>query len=461
MQSAPIALALVAALAVAPGQVRAAKPDPIDAFVARVMDDMHVPGLAVAVVRAGKVEKLAAYGVANLEWQIPVTPETRFQIASTTKLFSGTLVMLLVQEGKLALTDPVSKYLPDAPPAWRGVTIAHLAAHASGISDELDPKLGSVAEAYAKIRDRPLVFPTGSRDAYAGGDFIVLSRVLERVSGMSYAELLRKRLVEPLQLTCTTFEDATEVATTRTARVIPQRASVYRWERDQQRLHWFLYPPYTYASGGAFSCISDLAKWAVAMDRGALLTPESERRAATAFRITDGTSAGFGVVFSTGTQRGRRRFGHSGGPALGDVTRLPDDKLTVIVLANQQRMNPSLAPSIAGLLLPELRERAVRDAQPAWTRRLRAVADGCRSGTLDPGSFVPAQRAELVDALRAWGPVMTGTWPALDRWTLVEDGKRGGRRVRVYRAHHGAHPVRWTFTLDDAGLVSDLDVAAD
>lgn len=435
--------------------------DAIDAYVHRVMDTAHVPGIGVAVIRAGAIEKLAVYGVANLEWQVPLTTDTRFQIASSTKIFTGTLVMLLVQDGTLALADPVSKHLPDAPDPWRDVTVAHLAAHASGIPpDDFDPKLGSVADAYAVVRDRPLAFPVGTRADYGNGDFLVLVHLLERVSGMTFRELLRTRLIEPLGLTCTTYEDARDEVTTRTAQVIPHRAAVYRWDGTQQRLHWFLYPPYTYAMGGAFSCLSDLATWAAAMDRGTLLSPESERRAATPFQLAGGAAAGFGVVFATHTQRGRRRYGHSGGPALADVLRVPDAKLTVIVLANQQRLVPNLAPTIASLLLPAAPDAALADADPELSRRLRATAASIQTGTLDPSSCAPAKRTELVATTREWGPILGGGWPPIDRWALIED-RPGSPRTRVYRAHHGSIAVRWSFVLDDAGLLLDFEADPD
>jgi CubicO group peptidase (beta-lactamase class C family) len=255
--------------------------DAIDRYVGGVMARMHVPGMVVAVVRAGKVEKLATYGVANLEWQVPVTADTAFQIASTTKIFTGTLVMQLVEEGKLALEAPVSRYLADAPAAWKDITLAHLVSHTSGIAHVFDPKLASVAEAYAVIRDKPLDYPPGTREAYVSGDFVVLSHVLAQVTGLGFPELVRRRLVEPLQLTCTTFEDAVGAGVVRTAKVVPRRASVYRWDGAQQLLQWFLYPPYTYSMGGAFSCATDLAKWAVAMDGGALLSAASEDRKST------------------------------------------------------------------------------------------------------------------------------------------------------------------------------------
>lgn len=450
----------------------------IDDYVRGVMERMHVPGLVVAVVRGGKVEKLTTYGQANLEWQLPVTSATRFQIASSTKIFTATLVMQLVQEGKLALDAKVARYLPDAPEAWKAITIAHLAAHTSGIANVFDPKLPSVAEAYAKIREQPLEYAAGAKDSYVSGDFVVLSQILERITGRSFPALLEEKLAKPLGMTCTTFEDAAGEGVVRTAKVVEQRASVYRWDAaaKEQRLQWFLYPAYTYAMGGAFSCVDDLVKWARAMDEGKLVTAEGERRAATAFRLTDGRSGGFGVGFSVGTQRGKRRMSHSGGPALADVVRLPDEKLTVIVLANQHRMNPVLAGTIAGLLLPAgpvgpaSKAAARRDGHPAWSERLRLLVRGLGDGSFAEDALAPARRDELGKALREWGPVIAGMWPALEGWTLVEERRKGqagaSRRegvsvTRTYRAMHGPVVVRWRMELDADGRLVELDAQPD
>ena len=110
-----------------------------DATIARVMSRMHVPGMALVVVRDGKVVKQSAYGVASLELGVPVTAATRFQIASATKVLTGTLVMQLVQDGTIALEAPVRQYLPDAPPPWESSPNNRLAAHPSRVTGLADP----------------------------------------------------------------------------------------------------------------------------------------------------------------------------------------------------------------------------------------------------------------------------------------------------------------------------------
>lgn len=430
--------------------------DPIDALIDTTMARLHVPGLAVAVVRDGVVVRTRSAGLANLEWQQPVTGQTRFQTASATKVFTGTLLMRLVQDGVVALADPVSKHLPDAPAAWAGLTIAHLAAHTSGFAPYFDAAQTSVAGAYAAIRDKPLAAPVGTVARYGTADYDVLSHLLEKVTGTPIGELLRTRVFAPLGFTCTTFEDAEDRGTARLAQVIPQRATTYRFDAGAQRVSWFRYPAYTYASGGAFSCLDDLTKWAVAMDRGTLLTPASERIAARPARLASGREVGFGVVFATRTLRGRASYGHSGGPALADVVRIPADKLTVIVLANQVQLAPTLAPLIAGLVLPAAPAPTTRDAQPARTTRDRTFAADFLRGVVDPAQLA----APLVaDELRDHARVLAAAWPGIDRWQLIADEPR--TRIRRYRAQLGALTLRWTLQRDAAGKLIDLEVDPD
>jgi len=377
-----------------------------DATIAQVMSRMHVPGMALVVVRDGTVIKESSYGVASLELGVPVTASTRFQIASATKVLTGTLVMQLVQEHVLALDAPVRRYLPDVPPAWDRVTIAQLAAHASGIPDagileRPESAAGTVEQVTASLAKRPLAFAPGTRAQYGLSDFVVLTRVIETLTGKSFEALLHDRL----GLQCTGFDHVGDDGPTRRADIIPGRVGVYRWEGDHQRSAEYYYPKWAYPSGGAFACAADLARWAVAMDQGKLLSPESERLAATQFELADGRPCEFGVVFTAGTIRGHRVYGHPGGPALADIVRLPDDKLTVVVLANQKTLYPNTASVIAQLYLP-------RTALPAPIREapeLRATLE--RADPAQIAALPPLDHIEQVGENRyraTYGEVVMG-----------------------------------------------------
>ncbi len=437
--------------------------DPVDDYLHAVMEKNQVPGVALAIVRDGKVERIGAYGLADLEAGSKVELETSFQIASATKVFTGTLVMILVQEGKLDLDEPLSKYLPDAPEAWKGMTVRHLAAHTSGLKNLPDEDRGTatVAERYEAAKKTSLDYVPGERSEYALTDFVVLTHVLEKVTGERFEQLLRSRIFQPLGFSCTRYEYAKQEGPVRIADVIPRRASVYRFVDGVPQRSWFLYPVHTYAAGGIFSCVRDLARWAVAMDEGTLLTPAMQQAGATAFKLKDGRAGGFGVAFAVGKLRGLPTFGHSGGGSLGDVLRIPEKKLTVIILTNKQGLLPVLAPNIASLYLPPLPgldEPGIADTEPALTATLRGIVEGAINGTIDAAAFAPSAQQELVPAVRSFGTPGSALYPPIRRVVLLEDRKDSEPRKRIYRVVYGKDiSVRWTFTLDAAGKVLDLD----
>jgi CubicO group peptidase (beta-lactamase class C family) len=229
----------------------------------------------------------------------------------------------------------------------------------------------------------------------------VLTRVIETVTGKHYEELLQARL----KLQCTGFDHVGDDGPTRRADVIPGRVGVYRWEGDHQRTAEYFYPAWAYPSGGAFACVGDLAGWAIAMDEGKLLSPASEQLAATQFRLADGRPCEFGVVFTAGTVRGHRAYGHPGGPALADIVRLPDDKLTVVVLSNQKVLFPNIASVIAQLYLPKAElPIAIREA-PEFREQLE------RADPSQVAALPPLGRIELVGMNRyraTYGDIVMG-----------------------------------------------------
>jgi CubicO group peptidase (beta-lactamase class C family) len=286
-------------------------------------------------------------------------------------VLTGTLMMQLVQDQVIALDAPVRRYLPDAPPTWESITIAELAAHASGIPDSgiLErPASSTVEQVTAWLAKEPLEFATGTHAKYGLSDFAVLTRVIEKVTGKRYEELVQARL----GLQCSGFDHVGDDGPTRRADVIPGRVGVYRWEGDHQRTAEYFYPVWSYPSGGAFVCAGDLARWAISMDQGKLLSPASERLAATQFRLVDGSACEFGVVFAAGTVRGHRAYGHPGGPALADIVRLPDDRLTVVVLANQKALYPNIASVIAQTIPAEGSAAHGHPRGPGLAREARA-----------------------------------------------------------------------------------------
>jgi len=437
--------------------------DPVDDYLRLVMENNKIPGAAVAIVRDGKIEKIAAYGFADLESEAKVELSTPFQIASATKVFTATLVMLLVQEGVLDLDAPVSKYLSDAPEAWKLITLRHLAAHASGIHDDPADQTDDAATVQARYeaaKKLPLDAKAGERSEYALTDFVVLTHLLEKVTGKPFEELLTQRVFKPLGFGCTSFEHATQEGPLRLADVIPRRATTYRYAEGLQKRAWYLYPKHAYAAGGAFSCVNDLARWAVAMDQGTLLKPSYQVLASAPLQLHDGRFAGFGVGFAVSTLRGLPFFGHSGGPGLADIVRVPDKKLTVVVLTNQQRLFPALGANIASLYLPPLpalEAPGIADTEPLVAESHRQVVEAMVTGRFDEQAFAPRARETLLPALQQWGVLFGHAFPALRKMVLLSDTRTKDSRKRVYRVIYGKDiSLQWVFSLDATGKILDV-----
>jgi len=433
--------------------------DPVDDVITAQMARSHIPGAAVAVVERGKVVKLSGYGKANLEWDAPVDTDTTFQIASATKLFTGIVLMRLVERGELSLDDSLSKYFPDGPASWRGIRVGQLANHTSGLTQGFgaNAQYATFDEFLTATKPLPLVHEPGARSQYGLSDSILLQAVLEKVSGKPLPTLFADEIFKPLGLTRTGFNHAANRGTVRWAGVLPKRASVYAWEDGQQHISDNLYRPITYAAGGLFSSASDLARVFAAIDEGKLLNPESLRLIETPPVLTDGSRGGFGVGWTTRTYRGAPIVGHSGGPALADVVRSEDRKLTIIVLTNQHRFYPLLAESVADLYLPAgPRAKAIADKRTALTATVKAILTSAATGKVDPAVFTEAGAGEMVPFfVEMRGTLLTAVGPFKSA-DLIADSVKDGKVRRKYRVAFESRELFWNLTAEIGGKVVEL-----
>jgi CubicO group peptidase (beta-lactamase class C family) len=422
------------------------------------MQKNHISAISVAIVRNGKILKLKSYGVANIELDVTSTPDSAFQIASTTKPFTGVLLMRLVEQGKVSLDDPITKYIAEAPDAWKQITVRHLATHSSGLSDAYPTeKIKTAEEAIQAAAKLPLSYTPGSRAAYGLTDFVVLARIMEKVSGQSFPALLSEQIINPLSLTSTRFSNAVENGPLRVSDVVPRRVPTYRWNGTVQQVTEYLYPQWTYAAGGLFSSAADLARFVVALDEGQLLKPTALDAMWQRPQLSGARQGDFAIGWTASTYRGRKTVGHSGGPALSDMIRFVDDKLTIIVLTNQQKLFPALAEGVADIIAPApvLDRKSIADDDPALTATLRALIEGLAVGRVDEELFTPEARKQLLPSLREFGPQLIGFYDPLKSFTLVEQQRESNRTIRKYRAMYGTKPVLWTFVLgNDRRIIS-------
>ena len=212
-----LALLILASLA------SAQSPDPVDAYVQAEMQKRHIPGLALLVIRDGQPIKQQGYGLANVELQVPVKPESIFQSGSMGKQFTATAVMMLVEEGKLSLDDPLTKFFPEAPAAWKNVKVRHLLSHTGGFTDypdKFDFRRDYTEDDLLKIVEAlPLSFPPGSKWAYSNLGYLTLGILIHRVTGQFYGDFLHYRIFQPLGMQTRIISEAD---------IIPNRAAGYR-----------------------------------------------------------------------------------------------------------------------------------------------------------------------------------------------------------------------------------------
>ena len=334
----PILITLLATPALARAQGTSPAPDAtaeIDAILAKSFAPDR-PGAAVVVVKDGKTVYREGVGLANLELGVPVRPEMVFEIGSVTKQFTSTAILMLAEQGKLSLDDDVRKHLPDFPDKQATITIEHLLTHTSGIPSytgspkwmPLWRKDMTPAEIIALTKDEPLEFAPGSRYAYNNTGYVMLGAIIEKLSGMTYAEFVKKNIFEPLGMTHSYYGSATAL--------IPNRASGYSRRGDQFVNAEYLSMTQPYAAGSLMSTVDDLALWNAAVSSGKLLTKASWDRAFTPYKLTSGAATGYGYGWQLDAFDGHRIIRHNGGifGYVSEVARLPEDGIFVAMLTN-------------------------------------------------------------------------------------------------------------------------------
>lgn len=283
------------------------------------------------------------YGFADLEWSVPNVPEAKFRLGSLTKQFTAASILLLEERGKLKVEDPVSKYVPDAPAAWKNITIFNLLTHTSGIPNftsfpdyrTTEWKDTTPTELMARFRDKPLDFEPGTKFSYSNSGYIVLGYILEKVSGQTYADFLQKNIFSPLAMADTGMDND--------AVILPKRAQGYTPSANGIQHSGYTSMTIPFSAGALYSTTGDLLKWEQGLFGGKVLKPESLVKMTTPFK----GDYGFGLLINT--QNGHKAISHGGGIE-GFNTSLaycPDDKLVVIVLAN---LNGSAPEEIAAAL---------------------------------------------------------------------------------------------------------------
>ncbi len=437
----------------------------VDAFVQDLMKKRHIPGVSVAVVKDGKILLAKGYGLANVELDVPATETTVYQLASVTKTFTATAIMMLVKEGKISLEDKITERLPDLPAAWVKVTVRNLLSHTSGIKSYTSVKdFGKTMrkdytqrEIIDLVAKEPLEFPPGEKWNYSNTGYFLLGMLIEKVSDKTYGEFMAERIFKPLGMTHTRVNELRAI--------IPNRAQGYEWNGKELKNGEYVSPTQPFAAGMLVSSVSDLVKWDESLSKNTLLDEADLKQMWTPTRLSKG-EAGYGFGWSTAKANGHRLVSHGGGiPGFStELSRFLDDKLTVIVLTNADGGHAgAVARGIAGRYIAALAEKAeepITDTDATTTESLRGMLSGALKGELDASLFTEDAKKMLVPRINE-DKERLASFGALKSFQLLERKETdGGLRLR-YRATCEQQKLRVSFALDKAGKIQGVGLQTD
>jgi CubicO group peptidase (beta-lactamase class C family) len=433
----------------------------IDRFVNEEMQRQQVPGVGVAVIQRGQVLRVQGYGVSNLEHHVAVTPETMFQSGSLGKQFTATAVMLQVEDGKLALSDPLTKFFPGAPASWQGITVRNLLTHTSGIPDYtdgvLDMRKDYTEDDLAKFAfGLPLEFPPGSRWNYSNTGYVLLGIIVHKVSGSFYGDVLAARVFKPLRMTTARVINEADI--------VPNRAAGYQLDNGEVKNQDWVAPKLnTTADGSLYFSLRDLIAWDAGVRSRAILKPGSWEQILHPVQLTSGKTYPYGFGWFL-DERGGKPLQHHSGSWQGFKTqfsRFVGDDVSIIVLANLAQANPArIADGVAALVDPALALpplKPIEDREPQVTSRALQFLESARAGSLTPADLAYTRAGFFPDVAKVvQARLQPVTMPA--RLVLVKRVESGDDRIYTYEVNAGARVLLYTVGFAPDGKVSVLNV---
>src|SRR3954470_9094584 len=456
MNRAHVILALILSTATSLRAQTVTSPDPVlqrrvDSIATQVLRTTGVPSATVAVVRHGQLAYANAYGCAKIDPCVKATPNLRYAIGSISKQFTAAAVLLLQQEGKLSLDDPISRFIPGL---TRGneVTVREILSHTSGYQDfwpqDYVMPMMLVATTPQAIADRwgkqPLDFPPGSRWQYSNTNYTLAGMVVEKASGMPFFQFVRTRILQPVGLTSAADFDVNPRAATSTGYI--------RYGLGPLRPAPDAGPGWMYAAGELAMTASDLARWDLCLIRRCLLSPQSYRELERALVLNNGAGTGYSLGLDVGMQGGRFYLEHSGEVSgfTAENIVFPEDSAAIVVLTNQDAA--TAASEIANQTVQVLfsTEDKLADSR---TAQAKAIFEGLQKGTIDRSLFTSNANfyfsdQALKDFQSSLGPLGTPTGFVQTRTSL-----RGGMTYRNYRVTFPNRTIRvWTYETPDGKL---------
>ncbi len=431
----------------------------IDKSAEAVLASTGVPSASVAIVKDGKIAYLHAYGNARLDPAMAADPRMQYSVGSISKQFTAAAVLLLAQDGKLTLDDPVAKYLPELTRA-NEVTLRMLLSHTSGYQDfwpedyvmtsmMVPTTAQHILDVWGK---KPLDFDPGTKWQYSNTNYVIAGRIVEQVSGKPLIDLLEERIFRPLAMNAVYNSDASHLPSTDPTGYYRHALGPLR-PAPQEGAGWM------FAAGELAMPAHDLALWNISLMNRSLLKPASYDEMFKDVHLKDGKSTGYGLGVFTGEREGRPFIEHSG-EVSGFVSEnivYPADKSSITVLTNEDAS--SAASALARQIAPVLLEAAASATPTAAEQRALAIFTGLQNGQLDRSQlteycnayFTPQAISDFQASLKPLGAPLSFKQRA-------EEG-RGGMTFRAFRAEFPGRTLTVTTYEEPDGKLEQFLVA--
>ena len=350
--------------------------DEIDDFVQTERQRQKVPGIAVLVVEDGKPTKMRGYGLANVEHKVPVKGETIFQSGSIGKQFTAAGILLLAEDGKLDIDDPLKKHFAEAPESWGNITVRHLLNHTSGLKDyghEVDFRKDYTEDELLEVMmKQPFDFEPGDRWSYSNSGYVVLGILISKLTGEHWGAYLQERVLKPAGMETARVISESDI-------VLNRAAGYTRFNGKLQNQEWVAPTWLSTGDGALYFSVKDLFAWDKALRTRKIFNAETYIAWWTPVRLNDGSTYPYGLGWSLQEQRGQPIIGH-GGAWQGfrtSIARYEKQDLTIAVLANSANAQPdAIVKGIAGLVNKqlELPDPATPGVDPDTDRTLQIKA---------------------------------------------------------------------------------------
>jgi D-alanyl-D-alanine carboxypeptidase len=440
--------------------ITSAKADEVDNYVRARLAEKHIPGAAIVVIKNGKIIKSVGYGLASVEFNVPATTETVFEIGSVSKQLTAAGIMLLVEDGKINLDEKISKYLPNTPDSWKNVSVRNLLTHTSGIKSytslsgfELSKRMKR--DDFIKLLSiQPLEFETGSNYIYSNSGYSLLGYIIETVSGKNYWDFMRERIFKPLGMNKTADRDPQYI--------ISNRATGYEWENNQLVGRDYELTD-LFSAGAIVSTVLDLAKWDAALRNDTLLKKESKVKIWTPLTFNDGTTYPYGFGWSFSEIRGHKLIAHSGQTAGfgANISRFVDDDLTVIALTNlgESGMGTLIARGVAKIYIPAISLKSMKAQPETDTKIAQTVSTALRE--LPENKFNPALLTDnLIRSLSTerakTNNQRIASFGAIKTIVFVGSENIANAKVYRYKAETRKRIFLWRFVVNSDGKISEM-----